>query len=318
MNPLLSVIIVNYNTREMTLKCLESIRADIEGIESEVILVDNASSDGSVEAIREQCPWVNVIASPKNLGFGAGNNLGLKIAQGDYFLLINTDALPHPGATRTLIEYLKNHPKTAVVGPKLLNADGSTQQSCFRFPSPTRAWMENLWISSVFRRISFVDDYRGWAHDQERAVDFVIGACILVRKSVYNKIGGFDERFFMYAEESDWMFRMHQAGWTISFTPTAVVTHLGGASGASEKPKINQMFFESLDNYELKHHGWIGLISLRIAMTIGCTLRAILWTLVGLVSRSKRDLARSKARLQRWLMIRQVTNWRVPAPRPVN
>ncbi|MBC7785845.1 MAG: glycosyltransferase family 2 protein [Burkholderiales bacterium] len=311
MKPDVSVIIVNYNTREMTLKCLDALRADLTGINAEVILVDNASSDGSVEAIRAHAPWVQVIASEKNLGFGAGNNVGLKIAQGDYFLLLNTDALPHAGAIQALLTYMQTHPKTAVVGPRLLNADGSVQQSCFRFPTPLRSWLENLWISAILRRVPAIDDYRGWAHDREREVDFVIGACVMVRRSVYEQIGGFDERFFMYAEESDWMYCMHRAGWTISFTPSAVVTHLGGASGASDKPKINQIFFESLDHYELKHHGVAGLVSLRAAMTIGCGLRAALWTLVMAASRKRRTLARSKVRVSRWLMIRQMTSWNI-------
>jgi GT2 family glycosyltransferase len=126
-------------------------------------------------------------------------------------------------------------------------------------------------------------------------------------------VGGFDERFFMYAEESDWMYRMRQAGWQIAFTPTAVVTHLGGGSGAGDRPKINQFFFDSLDYYELKHHGLPGLLSLRAAMSIGCAIRAVLWTGVMIVSSSRRELARSKAKLLGWLVLRQSTYWRLPS-----
>jgi GT2 family glycosyltransferase len=309
----LSVVIVSFNTAQMTLRCLESVRADLAGIDAEVIVVDNGSTDNSVEAIRANAPWVKLIVSQRNVGFGAGNNLALAKARGENLLLLNTDAFPAAGAVSALMQYLKEHPKTAVVGPKLLNADGSTQQSCFRFPTPLRSWMENLWISTAMKRHPSIDDYRFWAHDSERSVDFVIGACILVRRSVYEQVGGFDERFFMYAEESDWMYRMRRAGWQISFTPTAVVTHLGGASGAADKPKINRVFFESLDYYELKHHGFAGLLSLRMAMTIGCTIRAGLWTAVMAVSSKRRELARSKAKLLAWLAVRQSTCWRLPA-----
>jgi GT2 family glycosyltransferase len=309
----LSVVIVSFNTAQMTLRCLESVRADLAGIDAEVIVVDNGSTDNSVEAIRANAPWVKLIVSERNVGFGAGNNLALAQARGENLLLLNTDAFPAAGAVSALMQYLKEHPKTAVVGPKLLNADGSTQQSCFRFPTPLRSWMENLWISTAMKRHPSIDDYRFWAHDSERNVDFVIGACILVRRSVYEQVGGFDERFFMYAEESDWMYRMRRAGWQISFTPTAVVTHLGGASGATDKPKINRVFFESLDYYELKHHGFAGLLSLRMAMTIGCTIRAGLWTAVMAVSSKRRELARSKAKLLAWLAVRQSTCWRLPA-----
>jgi len=311
--PQISVVIVSFNTAQMTLRCLESVRADLTGIRSEVIVVDNGSTDGSAKAIADGAPWVKLIVSPRNLGFGGGNNLGLVESRGENLLLINTDAFPQPGAIPALLRYLNDHPDTAVVGPRLLNADGSTQQSCFRFPTPLRSWMENLWISTAMKRHPSIDDYRFWAHDAERSVDFVIGACILVRRSAYKQVGGFDERFFMYAEESDWMYRMHQAGWEINFTPTAVVTHLGGASGAGDKPKINHVFFESLDYYELKHHGFAGLLSLRMAMTIGCTIRAGLWTAVMAVSSKRRELARSKAKLLAWLAVRQSTCWRLPA-----
>jgi GT2 family glycosyltransferase len=292
---------------------LESLHADLAGIDSEVIVVDNGSTDGSADAIRSAAPWAKLIVSERNAGFGAGNNLGLAQARGRYLLLVNTDAFPKPGAIAALVKFLDEHPKTAVVGPKLLNEDGSIQQSCFRFPTPLRSWMENLWISAAMKRHPSIDDYRAWAHDSQRTVDFVIGACVLVRRSTYEQVGGFDERFFMYSEESDWMYRMHRAGWEISFTPSAVVTHLGGASGAGNKPKINPVFFESLDYYELKHHGLAGLLSLRIAMTLGCTIRAGLWTGVMAVSSRKRELARSKAKLLAWLALRQSTCWRLPA-----
>jgi GT2 family glycosyltransferase len=311
--PILSVIIVNYNTREMTLRCLEAVRPELAGISSEVILVDNASTDGSAAAFAEKAPWVRLIASPKNVGFGAGNNLAMKEAAGRYFLLINTDAFPKPEAFAAMLEYMKSHSHVAVVGPKLLNEDGTVQQSCFRFPTPWRSWLENLWISAALKRVSSLDDYRTWDHGSERLVDFVIGACCLVRREAYDQIGGFDERFFMYAEESDWMYRMHRAGWQIAFTPAAVVTHLGGGSGAGNAPRINPVFFESLDYYELKHHGLFGLLNLRAAMTAGCAMRAGLWTAVGAISRSRRDLARSKVKLLTWLVRRQSTLWRLPS-----
>ncbi|MDP9173949.1 MAG: glycosyltransferase family 2 protein [Planctomycetota bacterium] len=312
-HPIISAILVNYNTREMTVRCLESVVADLAGIPSEIIVVDNGSSDGSAEFIAGAAPYAKLIISEKNAGFGAGNNLAMREARGDYFLLINTDAFPKPGASAALLQYLQGNPKVGVVGPKLLNADGSNQQSCFRFPTPLRSWMENLWISAAMKRYPAIDDYRFWGHDSQRMVDFVIGACLLVRRSVYEQVGGFDEKFFMYAEESDWMYRMQKAGWQTAFIPTAFVTHLGGASGAADRPKINKFFFESLDYYELKHHGMLGLLSLRAAMAIGCSIRAALWTAVMFVSKRRRELARSKAKLLAWLVFRQSTYWRLPS-----
>jgi GT2 family glycosyltransferase len=306
-----SAIIVSYNTRQMTLDCLQALVGELKNFKFEILVADNASSDGSAQAIRAAFPSVRVIESERNLGFGGGNNLAMKEAAGRYFLLINTDAIVHAGAVQKLVEHMDSHMKVAVVGPRLLNGDGSLQPSCYRFPSPGRAWAENLFISSAFGTESILGDYRRWQHDRERIVDWVIGACCLVRRQVYEQVGGFDERFFMYAEETDWQRRMCGAGWDIGFTPAAEVTHLGGASGAGEKPKINRHFFASLDRYGRKHHGLSGLISVRAAMVVGCMLRLMLWTGVLALVPAGRAMATHKVRLMSWLLWRQTTHWRM-------
>ena len=308
--PELSVIIVSYNTRQMTLDCLRTLFAKLAGLSAEVIVVDNASSDGSVSAIRAQFPQVRVIENTLNCGFGAANNRAMAEAQGRFLLLLNSDAFPLPGALQVLTDYLRSHERVGAVGPRLLNVDGSLQRSCFRFPSPGRAWVENLWFSALLPNHPVVGDYRRWPHDTERDVDSVIGACMLIRHEVYRQIGGFDEQFFMYSEETDWQRRMRDHGWHIAFTPHAEVTHLGGASGAAEAPRVRKHFFDSLDYYERKHHGLAGLISLRLAMMVGCLLRALLWTLVMALVPSRRTAARSKAGLLTWLFFRQSLHWR--------
>ena len=306
----LSVIIVSYNTREMTLDCLRVLLPQLKGFTSEIFVVDNASADGSVAAVREAFPQVQCIENPRNAGFGAANNLAMAQAHGEFLLLLNSDAFPKPGAIAHLVSYLRTHPEAAVAGPRLLNADGTLQLSCFKFPTPLRCWMENLWLSAALPRHPKIGDYRLWPHDAERRVDSVIGACMLVRRTAYEQIGGFDERFFMYSEETDWQWRMQKAGWGVAFTPAAEVTHLAGASGADDKPRISRYFFESLDWYVRKHHGWPGLISVRLAMVIGCGLRALLWSAVMLAQPRRRDLARAKAGLLGWLVVRQATKWK--------
>jgi len=295
----LSAIIVNYNTREMTLKCLGALSASLEGIGAEIIVVDNASTDGSVEAIRGAYPGAVVVARTENSGFGAANNEAMRMAKGRYFLLLNSDAFPEPAAIRTLLDFIEDHPKAGVVGPRLLNADGTLQISCYPFPSPLSAWMENLWLDR---------GYRGWAHDSVRRVDFLVGACLLVRREAYARVGGFDERFFMYSEEADWLRRMKDAGWEAVFVPDARVTHLGGASGAKEEERISRHFFESLDYYERKHHGLAGLIAFRLAMIVGCGMRMVLWAGVSLIP-GRRSLALAKARKHSRLCIRQAFHW---------
>lgn len=311
-NPSLSVIIVSYNTRSMTQDCLQTLYAGLGSLTAEVFVVDNASADGSPAAIREAFPQVRLIENTGNTGFGAANNQAMAEARGEFFLLLNSDAFPQKEAIPALVTYLQNHPKAAAAGPRLLNADGSLQLSCFRFPSPAGVWLENLWISALLPNHPTLGYYRRWAHDRERNVDFVIGACLLVRRKAYEQVGGFDDSFFMYQEETDWQRRMHDHGWQIGFTPSAVVTHLGGASGTSEKARINGHFFDSMDHYLRKHYGLPGLLSLRLAMFIGCFLRMILWTGVAAAVPRRRTVARSKIRLMSWLCVRSATRWRFP------
>lgn len=310
-NPKLSVIIVSYNTREMTLACLQELHRSLGAVDADIWVIDNGSRDGSVDAVRDAYPEINVLDLGKNLGFGAANNLAMEQAKGEYFLLLNSDAFPIGDAVQELTAFLDAHPQVGVVGPRLLNKDGSLQLSCFRFPSPAQAWLENLWISAVLPKQSRIGDYRRWNHDSERDVDFVIGACLLVRRDVFEAIGGFDPDFFLYAEESDWQRRIHDAGWKIMFTPAAQVTHLGGASGASTAGKTRDYFFSGLDKYVRKHHGLGGVVSMRLAMIIGCAMRSILWLFVMLVRPANRSGALAKLRLHSWLLVRQMTR---PAP----
>ncbi len=308
--PLVSVVIVSYNTRAMTLDCLAALYKSLGVRPAEVWVVDNASTDGSADAVREAYPQAFVIANTDNKGFGAANNQALGQAQGEFLMLLNTDAFVGAGIVETLAEYLEKHPRAAIVGPRLLNKDGSVQQSCYRYPSPTRAWLENLGVSGLLARHSKWGDYKHWPHDHEQNVDWVIGACLLLRRTAYEEVGGFDEAYFMYAEETDWQRRFRDKGWEIAFTPSATVTHLGGASGASESARVNAHFFDSLDYYMRKHHGLGGLALLRGAMVVGCGLRALAWGLVALAVPSRRPAARAKAKLQAWLFRRQATHWR--------
>jgi N-acetylglucosaminyl-diphospho-decaprenol L-rhamnosyltransferase len=306
--PIVSAIVVSFNTRQMTLDCLRSLQTDLTGIASEIIVVDNASTDASAAAIHEMCPDVKLIENAANRGFGAANNQAMRVAEGEFFLLLNSDAFPKPGAIAALLSFMQDHPQAGVVGPHLLHADGTTQRSCFRFPSPGRAWLENLWISSILPHDWAWGDWRRWPHDQEQTVEFVIGACMLVRRQAFEQTGGFDEDFFMYSEEADWQKRIHDAGWRILFTPAAQVVHLGGASGASQPAQINRYFFDSLDHYELKHHGRIGLALLHVAMIVGCALRAPAWALLAILP-SQRQRAWDKLKLRLWLIWRQATDW---------
>lgn len=305
--PLLSVIIVSYNTRDMTLDCLRALYADLEGsslggARSEVWVVDNASKDGSVPAIRQAFAQVKRIENWENLGFGAANNRALEQARGQFLLLLNSDAFPLPGAVAALLKYLREHPEVGAVGPRLLNGDGSLQPSCWKFPGPARAWAEAVGLSALLPQHPVVGDYFRWAHDTERRVDFVVGAAVLLRREVYEAVGGFDESFFLYAEETDWMKRMAQANWPIVFVPQAQVTHLGGASGAS-KPGQNPLFFEGQDRFVAKHFGARGLALFRAANLVRALVRLLAFAGRSLVARGEgKHRARLKMRQAAWLV----------------
>lgn len=276
--PLLSAVIVSYNTRELTLRCVRELGEHLEkeSLNAEIWVVDNASRDGSAAAVEREFPGVKLIASEQNLGFGPANNRTFERASGEFLLLLNSDAFVHAGALSTLVEFL-NDPANAhvgAVGPQLRNADGSLQRSCWKFPSPLRSWMESLGVARALGTHPQWGDYYRWAHDETRRVDFVIGACLLVRRAVYDQIGGFDPAFFLYAEETDWQKRMHAAHWEIAFTPAAQVTHLGGASGAGEKARVSALFWQGQERYILKHFGPIGWLLMRAAAIVGVTLRA--------------------------------------------
>jgi GT2 family glycosyltransferase len=294
-----SAIVISYNTRQMTLDCLAALQATLADIPSEIIVVDNASTDDSVAAIAKHFPQARLIAQRTNAGFGAANNEAMRIARGRFFLLLNSDAFPEPSAVPALLAFIQENSRAGVVGPRLSNADGSLQISCHPFPSPLFAWLENLWLTRGYSR---------WPHDQVRRVDFLIGACLLVRRETYEQVGGFDETFFMYSEEADWQRRMRDAGWDRVFVPQARVTHLGGASGATEEARIRRHFFESLDHYERKHHGLAGLIIFRAAMVAGCALRTLLWGSLSLVP-ARRKQALAKVEKHSRLCLRQAFHW---------
>jgi GT2 family glycosyltransferase len=308
--PALSVIIVSYNTRQMTLDCLETLLGDLaadgELSGSEVWVVDNGSEDGSVEAIRSRFAQVRVIANTNNRGFGAANNQALQEASGEFVLLLNSDAFPHSGAIRALIDRLRTEPVAAVVGPRLLNTDGTLQLSCYRFPGPWRAFCENLLLTAKWPDHRLVGDYRAWAHDGDREVEFVIGACLMARRLALAQVGFFDESYFLYAEEADLCRRLHTAGWKIVFTPAANVTHLNGGSGRRQPDRVFCEFRRGQERFVRKHYGVIGLGFYRTMLMIGASLRIGLFAIAAMLRP-----AQSAEKLKQIAEWRRILTWTV-------
>jgi N-acetylglucosaminyl-diphospho-decaprenol L-rhamnosyltransferase len=251
-----SIVVLNFNTCAHLRVCLQALLTEDLG-EAEILVVDNASSDGSADMVAREFPSVRLIRSPRNGGFAYGNNQALRVARGDAMLLLNPDTLPPPGGIPKLLEVLRRHPEAAIVGPKLLRPDGSMHLACRRsFPTPEVAFYRVSGLSRVFPRtprfgrynLTFVDP------DVPIEVDSVCGACLLIRRSVVERIGLLDERFFMYGEDLDWCLRARQAGWTVRYEPGVVVHHQHGAASRTRALRTNFHFFRAMDLFYRKHY----------------------------------------------------------------
>ncbi|MGZ6275014.1 MAG: glycosyltransferase family 2 protein [Syntrophales bacterium] len=223
----ISIIIVNWNTRDLLQNCLESIYKTISDISYEIICVDNASTDGSVSMLQEKYPQVRLIQNEENRGFGAANNQAMRIMKGRYALLLNSDAVLTENAVRELFAFMEARSDAAMACGQLLNADGSKQNSVAGFPN-----LLSLLTNTSLLEYLFPKRYpsKRYNHDKPIEVDSCIGACLLARKKAIEEVGMFDERYFFFFEETDWAYQMRSAGWNIFHVPTALIYHLQGRS----------------------------------------------------------------------------------------
>jgi N-acetylglucosaminyl-diphospho-decaprenol L-rhamnosyltransferase len=220
-----SVVVVTYNALPWIERCLESVRAH------ETIVVDHGSTDGTLELVRRRFPQVRLIEEG-NTGLGAGSNTGMRVASGDYFLLLNSDAWAVGDGVERLAAFAEEHPGAAIVGPKLLNPDGSLQRSVRGFPTLWRLSTEYFFLRKLGPRTRALNAFYAsrFRHDEVREAEFLMGACLLVRREAADTVGLFDEDFFMFSEETDWCYRFRQAGWKVLFFPGAEFVHVGGAT----------------------------------------------------------------------------------------
>jgi N-acetylglucosaminyl-diphospho-decaprenol L-rhamnosyltransferase len=253
------VIIVNWNVCELLRACLKSVLRSSTGLELEIIVVDSGSSDGSVAMLRDDFPAVRVIACDHNVGFSAGNNRGIAAARGEYLLCLNPDTEVIGEALELLMAFLQANPTVGVAGPRLLYPDGTTQPSRRRFPNLATAFLESTilqqWVphNRVLERYYMTNQPDGVSQD----VDWLMGACFMLRRAVVAQVGAFDEGFFMYSEELDWMKRIRAAGWRVVYLPEAQVIHSEGKSSEQVVPLRHIRFQSSKVRYFRKHHGLI-------------------------------------------------------------
>ncbi len=236
----LSLIIVSYNVRDLLIACLESIQSALASsqLRYEIIVIDNASNDGSPESVRQRFPGVRLIENSENLGFAAANNRGLRDAGGRVMVLLNPDTTVPPGTLEVLFDYLNAHPDTGVVGPRLIYPDGSTQPSRRRFPTLLTGLLESTiaqdyWPENPAARRYYLADR---PDNVTQDVDWLVGACLIARREVFERAGLLDEAFFMYSEEVEWCYRVRKAGWRIVYLPAATIIHHEGASSRQNVP----------------------------------------------------------------------------------
>lgn len=258
------------------LNCLCSLQANRSSFSYEIIVVDNGSSDQTVSYIRRQYPDVIVVENAENLGFAGGNNLGIRLAKGEYIFLLNPDTIVRPRAVDILVSFMDANPDVGVCGPKLLNEDGTIQRSVRHFPS----FRGVLYGHTICRMLGlFRSHHRKWmmrdfAYDRQMDVDQVMGAAMMIRRSVLDRIGGMDESYFMYLEEVDLCYAIKQNGSRIVFLPDAVITHLGGRS-SSQSPTRRLMMLESMVKFFRKHRKGFATGLFIVVFKIGIILRNI-------------------------------------------
>ena len=223
----ISFIIVNWNTRDSLINCLNSIYKTVKDVDYKICVVDNNSTDGSQEATRKHFPEVNLIENKTNTGFAHANNQALKIMQGRFAVLLNSDTILQEEAIKNLLTFMNDFPEAGIAGVQLLNDDGSKQNSIDNFPS-----IETEIFNKSILRLLFPNKYpsKGGNYTSPIEVDSVIGACMMVRKEAMDEVGVFDEDYFIFLEETDWCFRMHEKGWKVYHVPDARVIHSSGYS----------------------------------------------------------------------------------------
>lgn len=262
MRPDLSILIVNWNTRELLAECLQSLTGAVSSdpapsglpsVTSEIIVVDNASADGSAALVREQFPHVQLIENKENVGFARANNQAICHSRGRYVLLLNSDTVVHPGALETMVAFMDAHTQAGACGPRLLNGDGSLQPSVHPMLTPWREFwrlifLDRLWPLATYRQAA-------WDRDAPRQVEVIKGACLLLRRRALDKVGLLDDQYFMYTEEVDLCYRLTQAGWGLWYLPQAVVTHFGEASSKQVKEEMYIQLYRSKVQFYRKFGG---------------------------------------------------------------
>lgn len=294
-----SIVIVNWNTRDITRSCLKSIYSAAGTVHFEIILVDNDSSDGSAEMVAVEFPEVRLICNRHNAGFAAANNQGIGMAWGRYVLLLNSDTIVLDAAIAKAVQFADQHPQAGLVGCQTRCPNGDVQYNCYLFPSLLNLFLSLTKLQVLFWYKPFFGRYRlgWWDYGSVREVDGIAGCFMLARKTAIDEVGPMSEDYFMYSEDIDWCWRFHKAGWKVLYTPDPQIIHLGGCSSSQAATDMHLMERRSLLIFLEKKSGklvrWIANMMFCTA-TLGRVI--ILWC-QGLGSKAVRDSVRGKWRM---------------------
>jgi len=286
----LSIIIVNLNTASLLLEAIAALPAACRGMIYETIVVDNGSTDNSPALVRERFPYTRLIVNDQNVGFARANNQAIRLAHAESILLLNSDTRAEPDSIAELVRFMREHPRAGIVGPRLVNADGTFQGSAADFPTVVGESL--LLLGSAARRLRGPTfPYRALPADlSPRRVGWVSGACLLIRRAVIEQIGHLDEGYFMYTEETDWCYRATRAGWEVWWAPGPAVIHLGGATAQQSLSLKRRQIYGSKVRFFRKHYGrpaaWI------FAAAVYCTslIKTVCWGGAALLGRPDRRL----------------------------
>lgn len=282
-DPVLSIIIVNWNTRELLAECLNSVSDEIATLHPagvETLVVDNASYDGSVQMVRERFPWVQLIENQDNVGFARANNQAIPRSQGRHLLLLNPDTEVKPGALKTLVHFMEDHPQVGGAGARLLNPDGTLQVSCYPAPTLFREFwhlfhLDVLWPYSCYRMAD-------WDLEKPRQADVIQGACLILRREALGQVGLLDEGYFMYSEEVDLCHRLRGGGWPLYWVPQAQVVHHGGQSTQQMAAEMFLQLYQGKIRYFRKHYGWPAALAYKLILLVATLARLLICPLAWL------------------------------------
>jgi len=296
----LSVSIVNTNNRALLERCLDTIATSICDIPHEIIVVDNASTDGSLDLLRSKYASVITIANETRDGYGRSHNRAIQAARGKYVLILNEDMEMLGDAVAQMYRIAQSIPDLGVLGCRILNPDRSLQHSCFKDPTLLSELFEALFpYTLAFRQSPLRSKMHYWPHDAARDVDIVLGCCMLVPRSVFQEIGAFDPDFYIYSEEHDFCKRARNRGFRVFFTPVAEMIHFGGQTTKRMSLAMALIQVESRLRYFRKHRGRLTAFVFRAILVLGAGVRLTGWAIL-FVSRHRRDRSVSE-RLSEYL-----------------